>query len=141
MRRLLHDTNGRLLAGLAVTIGLLLPLAVFGAPALARTGASASEYQYSSSSQAQYRITICHLTHSKKHPAHTIRISVRAWKAHQRHGDHLGACNGTEQPWSKQKHGNGHGRGDSASAGASSQGKSHGNGHGKDKGKSSGQDG
>ena len=124
MRRLRHEASGRLLAGLAVTVGLLLPLAVFGAPALARTGASASEYEYSSSAQYQYKITICHLTHSWKHPAHTIRVSVRAWPAHERHGDHLGACDGTELPLSKHNNGKGHGHDASSNA---DHGKSHGN--------------
>src|SRR4051812_27434452 len=30
------------------------------------------------------KITICHRTGSRKHPAHTITISVRTWPAHQR---------------------------------------------------------
>ncbi len=122
MGRLRREASGRLLAGLAVTVGLLLPLAVFGAPALARTGASASEY--SSSAQYQYKITICHATHSRKHPAHTIRVSARAWPAHKRHGDHLGACDGTEQSLSKHNHGKSHGHGASSHA---DSGKSHGN--------------
>jgi hypothetical protein len=41
------------------------------------------------------KITICHHAHAKngavKHV--TIKISRSAWKAHQRHGDSLGACN------------------------------------------------
>ena len=84
--------NRRALGIAAVTAALLVPLGVFGAPALARSAAAASEYQYGGGSQYQYKITICHHTHSKKHPNHTIRVSVKAWKAHQRHGDTLGAC-------------------------------------------------
>jgi hypothetical protein len=38
------------------------------------------------------RTVICHHTHSKKHPQVTITIAQSAWKAHQRHGDTLGAC-------------------------------------------------
>jgi hypothetical protein len=82
----------RLLAGLAVTAALLVPLAVFGAPALARSTAAASEYQYSGSSQYQYRVQICHKTGSWKHPFHTITVSSAAVKAHLRHGDTLGPC-------------------------------------------------
>lgn len=129
MRRLRHDTSGRVLAGLIVTMGLLVPLAVFGAPALARTGASASEYEYSSSAEYQYgtgKIAICHHTHSKKHPFHTIRVSVQAWyHAHQHHGgDHVGACDSTDQ-LSLGKHGHkGHGHDVSSNAKTS-----HGNGH------------
>jgi hypothetical protein len=40
------------------------------------------------------KITICHHTKGKKGTKHvTIRINRSAWKAHQRHGDSLGACN------------------------------------------------
>jgi hypothetical protein len=134
MRRLRHDTSGRLLAGLAVTVGLLLPLAVFGAPAFARTAASASEYEYqhsgssqyeySSAAQYQYRMTICHYTHSKKHPWHLIRISSRAWPAHQRHGDTLPPCSVPSVV--KHNNGKGHGHG----AGSNAKGKNHGNGNG-----------
>ena len=80
----------RFLAGLAVTVALFVPLAVFGGSALAKS--SASQYQYSGSSQYQYRVQVCHRTHSKKHPSHTITVSVKALKAHLRHGDTLGAC-------------------------------------------------
>jgi hypothetical protein len=134
VRRLRHDTSGRLLAGLAVTVGLLVPLAVIGAPALARSAASASEYQYghSSSAEYQYKIAVCHHTGSWKHPWHTIRISVRAWPAHERHGDTLGEC-GSEPNVVKHNHGRGHG------AGSNAQGGDHGNGHGKGNGKGNGQ--
>jgi hypothetical protein len=75
---------------------LLVPLVTFGAPALARSGAAASEYQY--------RVQICHLTGSKKHPAHTITVAASAVNAHLRHGDHLGPCTGTEKPRAKTHH-------------------------------------
>jgi hypothetical protein len=71
----------RIVAAACVSIGLLVPLAAFGAIGNGQ-----------SPSAAQYKITICHHTHSKKHPMVTISISNRAWKAHQRHGDTLGAC-------------------------------------------------
>jgi hypothetical protein len=80
----------RIVAAAIVSIGLLVPLAAFGAVGNGQ-----------SPSAAQYKITICHHTHSKKHPMVTIRISNRAWKAHQRHGDTLGACPGH----SKSNHG------------------------------------
>ena len=39
------------------------------------------------------RIVICHHTRGKKGTKHnTIRISRNAWRAHQRHGDSMGAC-------------------------------------------------
>src|SRR5207244_182189 len=78
--------------------------------------------QNSSTSAAQYqygKITICHHTHSKKHPFHTITISQNAWKAHQKHGDTLGPCPATP-PKAKE---NGKGK---------DEGK--GNGNGKDDG-------
>jgi hypothetical protein len=99
-RRLMKRLDVRLLAGSAVTVALLVPLAVFGGPAFAR-GASAD---HPSAAQYQYRVTICHLTRSKKHPAHTITVSSAAVAAHLRHGDHLGACTGTETPRAKKQH-------------------------------------
>jgi hypothetical protein len=115
-------------AAAAVTAALLVPMAVFGAPALARSGAAASsQYEYGSgSAQYQYRVTICHVTGSKKHPAHTIVVSSHAVRAHLRHGDHLGACTGTETRKAK------HGKGSDASHGSatnSGQGDEHANGH------------
>jgi hypothetical protein len=116
-----------MMAAVAVSAALLVPLAVFGAPALARSGAAASEYQYGSgSSQYQYRVTICHLTGSKKHPAHTITVSSASVRAHLRHGDHLGACTGSETR--KAHPGKGHDA-NSASTTNSGQGNGHGKGH------------
>ena len=111
----------RLLAGLAVTAALLVPLAVFGAPALARSTAAASEYEYSgSSSQYQYRVQICHHTGSKNNPSHTITVSSRAVKAHLRHGDTLGPCGpNVSAPTGHHDSGN-----------DDNQGQDHGNGHG-----------
>ena len=77
----------RFLAGLAVTVALFVPLAVFGGSALAKS--SASQYQYSGSSQYQYRVQVCHRTHSKKKPWHLIWVSNHAVAAHLRHGDML----------------------------------------------------
>ena len=88
-----------------VSVGLLVPLAALGASTSGQTA-----------SAAQYKITICHHTHSKKHPTVTIRISNKAWPAHQRHGDTMGAC-----PTAKAKHGKGHQDAD--------KGKSHQNGN------------
>ena len=112
-----------------LTAALLVPLAVYGAPAIAKSassashqykaacgqyGSSSSEYQYGSSSSEdqygsscrQYRVQICHRTHSKKHPWHLITVSSKAVKAHLRHGDTVPPC--STQPAAK-KHGKGHG--------------------------------
>lgn len=77
-----------------------------------------------SGSGAGRKVTLCHRTHSKKHPAQTITVSQHAVKAHLHHHDTLGAC---PQPAttatassddSSKGHGNGNGNG-------------HGKGHGK----------
>jgi hypothetical protein len=127
MNRDLNGKRARLLAALAVTAALLVPLAVFGGPALARSTSAASQYQYSSSAQYQYRVTICHLTGSKKHPGHTITVSSAAVKAHLKHGDHLGACTGNETVKSHGHNGNDNDQGENDN----DQGNGHGHGHGK----------
>jgi hypothetical protein len=113
----------RLALGVVVSAALLVPLAVYGAPAIAKSassashqysscaqyGSSSSQYQYGSSCK-QYRVQICHRTHSKKHPWHLITVSSRAVKAHLRHGDTLPPC--STQPAAKKKHGKGHGHDD-----------------------------
>jgi hypothetical protein len=109
-------------AAVAVTAAFFLPLLVFGGPAFAHTGAAASEYEYSGSSQYQYRMLICHHTHSKKHPYHQITISSRAWKAHARHGDTQGACPTAAGHESKKHHG-------SRNQHANTHGDSHANSH------------
>ncbi len=118
----MNANRARLLAASAVTVALLVPLAVFGGSALARSTSAASEYQYSSTTQYQSRVTICHLTGSKKHPGHTITISSAALGAHLKHGDHLGACTGTE---TRTSHGNGNDQNENEN------GQGHGHGHGK----------
>jgi hypothetical protein len=115
-----HSSRFRLALGAVVTAALLVPLAVYGAPAIAKSassashqykascgqyGSSSSEYQYGSSC-TQYRVQICHRTHSKKHPWHLITVSSKAVKAHLRHGDTVPPC--STQPAAK-KHGKGHG--------------------------------
>jgi hypothetical protein len=124
--------RGRLAGAVAITVGLLVPLATFGAPALARSGAAAGQYGGSGSSQYQYRVTICHLTGSKKHPAHTITVSSRAVKAHLRHGDHLGPCTGNETR--KPKHHGEHSSPPAAPSNPTTQHDDHGNGQGHGKG-------
>jgi hypothetical protein len=121
----------RLALGAMVSAALLVPLAVYGAPAIAKSASSASHQYHSSCGQYgssggeygssgdeygssdhqygsacdQYRVTICHRTHSKKHPWRLITVSSRALKAHLRHGDTLPPC--STQPAAKKKHGHG----------------------------------
>jgi hypothetical protein len=133
----------RLALGVLVSAALLVPLAVYGAPALAKSAASAS-HQYGSScgqygssggqygssgdqygsshgqygsSCRQYRVTLCHRTHSKKHPWRLITVSNRAVKAHLRHGDTLPPCS-TQPPLQKHGKGHGHGHGKHGDAGS-----------------------
>src|SRR3954452_23415214 len=98
----------RVVVAALVSVGLLVPLAALGAGTAGQTA-----------SAAQYKITICHHTHSKKHPMVTIRVSNKAWPAHQRHGDTMGACSSTK---AKAKHAKIHHQGK-----GHDQDKSHGN--------------
>ena len=125
MTRSKNGVAGRLTGAVAVSAALLVPLAVFGAPALARSGSAASGHG-PAASQYQYRVVICHLTRSKKHPAHTITVSSASVPAHLRHGDHLGACTGAETR--KGEHGKGHDE-NKASSTKSSHGDEHGKGN------------
>jgi hypothetical protein len=116
----------RVAATAIVSAGLLVPLAVFGGTGLAQTGSPA---------QAQYKITICHHTHSKKHPTVTISISNKAWKAHQRHGDTMGACAAA----ASAKHNNGKAKGHSKNPPTNqSQGNGQNNGQGNGQGQGKG---
>jgi hypothetical protein len=72
----------RLAVAATISAGLLVPLAAF----------SGAGFASSSSAQYQYKITICHHTHSAKNPLVTIRVSNTAWKAHVKHHDTMGPC-------------------------------------------------
>jgi hypothetical protein len=71
-----------------VTGATLVPLVAFGGVGLAKSSPSASEYQYSPSAN-QYKVRVCHYTHSHKHPWVIINISKSALAAHVKHGDAL----------------------------------------------------
>ena len=119
--------NYRVWTAVVVSAAFFVPLGVFGAPALARSASAASEYQYSGSSQYQYKVTICHRTHSKKHPSVQISVGAPAAKAHLRHGDTLGACPAVAPPvQGKHGHGDDHGNGN-----GNGNGGGNGHGHGK----------
>jgi hypothetical protein len=92
------------LAAVLVALGLVAALAVLAG---AGWSANASQYQYGT------KVTICHHTHSQKHPQVTITVGAPAVKAHLKHGDTLGACSA------------------SPTNAAVTQGKGHGKGHGK----------
>ena len=123
----------------AVSAAFFVPLMVFGGPALAKSAASASQYEYGGSSQYQYRgkVTICHFTHSKKHPWVQISVGAPAAKAHLRHHDTLGPCpvappTTTTTTSGGSDHGKGGDHGKSGNHGKSGDhGNGQGHGHGK----------
>ncbi|MGZ4334221.1 MAG: hypothetical protein ACXVRJ_08125 [Gaiellaceae bacterium] len=96
--------RARTLAGLGVITASLVVATVIAGVGFASGSVSAAQYQYG-------KVTICHHTHSKKHPTVTIRISQHAWRAHQRHGDTLGACAPAAPTTSAHGHDKGHGKG------------------------------
>jgi hypothetical protein len=112
----MHDRTPMRLRGIAaalVALGLLVALAVLAGASWSASGSStATQYPYGA------KVTICHHTHSKKHPQVTITVGAPAARAHLRHGDTLGACSSSSTN-AAVKHGNGNGKG-------------HGKGHGKD---------
>lgn len=88
--------------------GATLALVSVAAAALAVTGMAAVGSSAGPAASLQYekKVTICHRTHSKKHPFVTIRVSRRAVPAHLRHGDALGPCgSATFTLCHKAKHG------------------------------------
>ena len=117
----------RTLAAVAVSAALLVPLAVFGAPALARSTAPSS----AASAQYQYKVAVCHRTHSKKHPWVLIHVGAPAVKAHLKHGDFVltsgTSCTAAAPAQSTTPgHGKGHGKGN-GQGNQNSQGSQHGN--------------
>jgi hypothetical protein len=68
------------LAAAVVAATALVSAGYAGLRALDLGPAAASQYP-------KKKVTICHRTHSKKHPWVKIRVSSRALKAHMRHGD------------------------------------------------------
>jgi hypothetical protein len=82
------------LAAFVVTAVLLVPLAVFGAPALATSvHSSSAQYEYGTT-----KVTICHHTGSATHPWVKITISLAGWlNGHHKHhsSDFVIASNGS----------------------------------------------
>jgi hypothetical protein len=82
--------------------GLLLASAGFAAAAIGShgkllsmlTGTSSTSFTQTATTAGQRRVTLCHRTHSWKHPSHAITVSQNAVAAHLRHGDSLGQCAG-----------------------------------------------
>lgn len=82
----------------AVVIVGLTSLALLAGAGLASTGSSSSAaYQYGK------KVTICHHTHSRKHPFVTITVAKAALKAHLKHGDTIGPCSSPNSAAAKAK--------------------------------------
>jgi hypothetical protein len=153
--RIAQNSSFKIWTAAAVTAAFFVPLGILGAPALAKSAASASQYEYSGSSQYQYhgKITLCHRTHSRKHGSHQITVGAAAARAHLRHGDTLGPCppptaslhgkrgdhgkghdksGGGEQGGDDQaEHGSAQAGNDHGNSGDHGQSGDHGKGHGK----------
>jgi len=126
MKKLFRSADRRL-AGAAVVSGLLLaPLGIFGSSALAHTASGLGP----SAAQYQYKVTVCHRTHSKKHLWHVITISNSALPAHLKHGDkYPPPCPTTSS--STQSHGSSNSHGNSANAPGHDAGHGNNGHHGK----------
>jgi hypothetical protein len=119
-----------IVAGVATIVAgaALASAALAGLGALNLGPAAASQYPK--------KVTVCHRTHSKKHPWVKIRISTRALKAHLRHGDFVVDANHPCPPTNgasakhKNKHhgkhsGKGKGKGKSGKKGAAPKNHNH----------------
>jgi hypothetical protein len=83
MKNISRHGRIRLASTAAVTVVLGAVLASAGVAGLSSLGSGpAAATQYPGK-----KVTICHKTHSKKHPWVKIRVSTHALKAHLRHGD------------------------------------------------------
>ena len=80
MKKTKPTRGGRVAAFVAVTVISLVAFAALGGVGLAQSAVGLAQYQYGK------KVTICHKGKN------TIRISVRAWPAHKRHGDTEGSC-------------------------------------------------
>src|SRR5262245_32223221 len=73
--------------------GAVIAVAVPVAPLMSGVGFAKSSMSSAAYGQYGKKVTICHHTHSKKHPWVTITVSSSALKAHKKHGDDLtGPC-------------------------------------------------
>jgi len=105
----------RLASAGTAAAALLAAFAAVAGAGLQSTSSSASQYQYGPGShQYGQKVTLCHHTHSKKHPWVTITVGAPAEAAHLRHGDTPGACPAVVPAANTNKH-HGHKGGDNSS--------------------------
>ena len=119
-----HRRLRLLFAGVAtlVTGAALASAALAGIRALDLGPAAAGQYPK--------KVTVCHRTHSKKHPWVKIRISRHAVRAHLRHGDFVvdetHPCPSTSAASAKKHKHHGKGKHHHATANKHHSGKGHG---------------
>jgi hypothetical protein len=130
----------RLASAGTAAAALVAAFAAVAGAGLSSTSSSASEYQYGPGShQYGQKVTLCHHTHSKKHPTVTITVGAPAVKAHLKHGDTLGACPAVVPATNAKKHhGKGQGQGDDQSSTSDTNDTSSQHGQSGDHGNSSG---
>jgi hypothetical protein len=78
--------------GWVFAVTALLLAAGFAAASIASGGGLSLLKTTGTTSTVPKKQTICHRTHSKKHPFVIITVSSNAVPAHLKHGDTLGAC-------------------------------------------------
>ena len=108
----------------AVAVASFVALASLGGVGLAKSPVGPTQ------DQSGTRVTICHKLKN------TLTISIKAWPAHQRHGDTLGKCATGHKPNNGKHKGNANhspnpGSDTGASSQASTTGTTHVNGNGK----------
>ena len=113
---------GRLAAAAVVVVATVFAFTAMGGVGMAGGVASLSQYGYGQYGHGK-KVTICHK--GKR----TIRVSVNAWPAHQRHGDVEGACTSVRKH--AKKHNQNEAEHAGGNAGATAEGSKHGNGNGK----------
>ncbi len=121
--------------GWVFAVTALLLAAGFAAASIASGGGLSLLKTTGTTSTVPKKQTICHRTHSKKKPWHTITVSSNAVPAHLKHGDTLGACTQQQLAAGKSKKGKKKSSSNKSSAphGNSGNSGSNGNGHGKKK--------
>lgn len=92
MKETKGSRRGRVVVFAAVAVTSLVAFAALGGVELAQSAVGLAQYQYGK------KVTICHKG------KHTIRISVRAWPSHKRHGDEQGRCDVKKHQKKHQKH-------------------------------------